>query len=623
MTTSKIRRSYLTYMLCACVSFSLSTCLAYAATNTRTPQVNRTETPSAVEQARRLLAQGNAEEAIRILTNHLQSHPGSASASVTLGQAYAMAGQTDRAEAEFQSVLKAAPENYVALAALGELYYRAGQLEKAEPLLGKAAKLGRGTPQLRMEWAFALARLHRYKEAQTALTNIPIPKDLEEQIALHRLKASVEAGLGSSSAAAREMEQALELKPGDSGLALATAAAQVQSKNWKRAAALAEPVFSRSHDPGAGLLLLEAQLGAKEDFRPTLQQLNSISLPATGELQFRQRLAELLISNGRYTESIEELKKAADLDPGHASLIFNLALAQYRAGKLDDALASAEKCKALGDTPEIEDLLGDIQEARGDNLAAVQSYQAAIALSPQDEKYRLSLAVELMRHKNFDAASAVLKQAEQLHPDSWRIQLALGLVEHFAGTDEEASRIFLRAADMAPAPEAVLQYLGDIQMDQASAPDPAALAKLCQYADRHPGDGKMQLYCGGLLFRKDYTSGDKTHAEEILRRLHAAGHAHAESSSPHCQLEKVYRWLDRWNEALNESQVCVRLDPDSAEGHYRLAQIYQHLGKPEQAKAEIKLYETASKRMADENARRDETIKTFLYTIQKKAPDRE
>jgi hypothetical protein len=35
----------------------------------------------------------------------------------------------------------------------------------------------------------------------------------------------------------------------------------------------------------------------------------------------------------------------------------------------------------------------------------------------------------------------------------------------------------------------------------------------------------------------------------------------------------------------------------------------------------MKLYEAASKRMADANARRDETIKTFLYTIQKETPD--
>ena len=63
------------------------------------------------------------------------------------------------------------------------------------------------------------------------------------------------------------------------------------------------------------------------------------------------------------------------------------------------------------------------------------------------------------------------------------------------------------------------------------------------------------------------------------------------------------------------------MDPNSAEAHYRLAQIYQHLGQQERSQAEMKLYETTSKRIADENARRDEAIKTFLYTIQNETPD--
>ncbi len=590
--------------------------------NPNSSQTKRSGTRSAVTQARASLARGNAEDAIRILTSYLQAHPRDTSGRVTLGQAYAMAGATEHATVEFQRVLEASPQNYVALAALGEIYYRAGELEKAESFLARAVKFRRGEPQLRLEWAIALARLHRYKEAQGALVDLPAPKEREEKLTLHRLRASVEMGLGNTSAAAQEMEKALELKPDDEQLNAATATAELQTGNWQRAAALAKPIFSRSSDPGMGIVLLEAELGAGEDYRQTLEQLRATSLSGEDEADFRQRLAELLVAHGKTEESIEDFRKASELEPDRSDLLFNLALAQYRAGKLEDALATAEKCKATADSAEVEDLLGDIQEARGDNLAAVRSYQVAVALAPKEEKYRLSLAVEFLRHKSFDAAKVVLQQAEETNPSSWRVQLGLGLVEHFAGTDEEASRIFLRAANLAPSVETVLRYLGDIQMDQAPAPDPAALAKICQYADEHPGEGKMQYYCGGLIFRRDYASGDKAHGEEILRRLQTASRMLAKDPSPHCQLEKVYRWLNRWPEALRESETCVRLAPDFAEGHYRLAQIYQHLGQQEASQRETKLYEEAAKRVADENARRDETIKTFLYTIQKEAPDR-
>lgn len=603
---------------------SLLLCLAptFGVTqNQPSQQMNRAQSSGPLAEAESFLSRGNPEEAIRILSGYLETHPKDSAARLALGQAYAIAGQNDRAEEELHTVLQIAPDNYIALAALGETYDRAGQPEKAEPMLARAARISHGSPQIRMEWAVVLARLHKYKEAQNALAGLSPPSNREERVEFYRLKASVNLGLGHASAAASEMEKALVLKPDDTGLILATAAAQLQAKNWQRAASLAEPVFSRTQDPQVGFILLEAQLGMHGDFHRTLELLRSAKLIGTEELAFRQQLAEVLISHGKFSESIDDLKRAAALDPHRADLLFNLALAQFKAGRPDDALESAEKCKALGDNADIEDLLGDIQEARGDNLTAVRTYQAAVTLAPNEEKYRLSLAVELIRHKSFAPAKVVLKQAEELQPKSWRIQLALGIVEYFAGSDEKASQTLVHAAELAPEPEVALKYVGDIQMDLASAPDPEAIAQMCGYSDRHPKEGNMQYYCGAMLFRRDYTAGDKTHANEILRRLHAATDLLPRDASPHCQLGKTYSWLGRWQEALRESETCARLDPNSAEAHYRLAQIYQHTGQQEQSQKQMKLYEVASKRVADENARRDATMKTFLYTIEKETPD--
>jgi tetratricopeptide (TPR) repeat protein len=584
-------------------------------------ETNRDASSGPLAEAQASLAHGKPDDAIRILSSYLQVHPKDSAAKLELGQAYAAAGQNELAEEELQKVLQVEPDNYAVLAALGEVYERAGQLEKAEPVLAHAEKASHGAAQIRMEWAVVLARLHKYKEAQSALSGLLPPGDPEERIGFHRLKASVALGLGNNAAAASEMENALALKPDEMELILATAVANLQAGKWQRAASLAGTAYSRSGDPRAGLILLEAQLGSHSDFHRTLEMLRATKLAPAEELAFRQQLAEVLISHGEFSEAIGELKRAAGLDPNRAEFAFNLALAQFKVGLLDDAAASAEKCKALGDSAELEDLLGDIQEARGDNLAAVRSYQAAVALAPNEEKYRLSLAVEFMRHQNFEAAKVVLKQAEEFQPKSWRIQLALGMIEHFAGSDAEASRILVHAAELAPEPEPALRYVGDIQMDRPSGPDPAAVKQICGYADLHPKAAYTQYYCGALLFRRDYTSGDKAKAGEILRRLNSAVGLLPKDASPHCQLGKAYRWVKKWPEALRESEVCARLDPNSAEAHYRLAQIYHHAGKEERSQEEMKLYEAASQRVADENERRDETMKTFLYTIQKETPD--
>jgi tetratricopeptide (TPR) repeat protein len=590
------------------------------AQNKSSTQENQQGSTVPLRAAQSALERGHPEEAIRILSDYLQTRPDDSRARLMLGQAYASVGQTDGAVKEFEIVLKIAPDNYVALAALGEIYEGNGQPEKAELLLGRAVKASDGIPQIRLEWAIVLARLHQYQKAERALAGLLPPTDREEGIAFHRLKASVALGLGSAAAAASEMEKALALKPDDEGLILATAAAQLQSGNWQRAEDLTGP-FASSHDPAAGMILLEAQLGAKANFQPTLDLLRSNATNAPNELAIRQRLAELLVAHNKYSESIEDFQRAVELHPDRADLLFNQSLAQFRAGRLDDALASAKRCKELGDNADLEDLVGDIQEARGDNLAAMTSFQQAVALAPTEERYRLSLALEFIRHKNFDAAKVVLQQAKDLHPDSWRISFALGMVEYFAGNEETASGILLHAAKLSPDPPVALKYLGDIQMDRAAGPDPATLSELCKYADVHPKEPNMQYYCGALLFRRDYASEDKTNMSGILRRLNAAAARLPNDAAPHCQLGKAYRWLEQWQAALRESEKCAKLDPESAQAHYRLGQIYHHEGQTERAKQEMNLYAEASKRIADDNARRDETMKSFLFTIQKEEPD--
>jgi Flp pilus assembly protein TadD len=567
------------------------------------------------------LERGDPAEALRLLSNYLQTHPNDSRARTMLGQAYAMVGQPQQAEQELNTVLKAEPENSVALTTLGEIYDQEGQLQKAELLLAKAVKSSQGNPHVRIEWATMLARLHEYQKAQTALNGIAPPADTEERIKFHRLKASVALGLGNAAGAAAEMEKALAAQPNDARLILATAAAQLQAKDWNRATELANSVFVKTHDPTAGMMLLEAQLEAKANFAATLESLRTAARNSPNELELRQHLAELLVSHDRFVESIEDFQRAVELAPKRPDLLFNLALAQFKAGRLDDALSSAEQSKELGDNADVEDLLGDIQEARGDNLEAVKSYQAAVGLAPNEEKYRLSLALEFIRHKSFDPANVVLQQAQEVHPDSWKILFTQGMLQYFEGKEEDATPILLHAAELSPEPAVVLKYVADIQLDRAAGPDAEVVSRMCKYADLHPKDTTMQYYCAALLFHRDFAAENKSNVPDILRRLNVAASHLPNDPAPHCQLGRAYRWLEQWQAALRESEICVRLDPDSAQAHYRLAQIYHHEGKEEQAKKEMGVYEAASKRVADENARRDETMKTFLYTIQGETPD--
>jgi hypothetical protein len=208
-----------------------------------------------------------------------------------------------------------------------------------------------------------------------------------------------------------------------------------------------------------------------------------------------------------------------------------------------------------------------------------------------------------------------------LHPDSWRIQFALGMVDYFAGSLQDAIKMLLNSATIAANPEPALEYVGQIEIDETGAPDSAAVARICEYGDAHLNATKINFYCAALCFHRDYAAHDTARAEQIVRDLNGSVKALPHDAAPHCQLGKAYRWLERWQDSLRESEICARMEPNSADAHYRLAQIYQHFGQQQRSQGEMRLYEAASSRLADENARRDETIKTFLYSIQNEPRD--
>jgi len=577
-------------------------------------QVNQSSSP--LIKAQSALDANQPQAAIQILSGYLRDHPADESAHLLMAEAYAMEGRPDAAAEQYQLILKSSPANYIALAGLAELYAGTGRIEQAEPLLARAVKNSQHEPQLRIEWAQVLTRLHRFKEASSALIEVAPPTSADQRIAFFRLKAAIASGLGNSLAAASHMESALAVHPENADLQLATAAAQLQAGKPERAAKLVEPVFSRTHDPDSGLILLQAQLVMHADVRQTLQALRAISMPAEREIAFRQHLAEILISHNDFAQATDDLAREADLDPSNPDLRFNLALAQFKAGKNADALAAAQKCRELRDNADVESLLGDIQEALGDNLAAVRSYQAAVAFDPSNVNHQLELALEFIRHRNFEPAKLVLQQAEKLFPRSWRVQVALGMVEYFVGTKPAASEILLRAVDLAPQPDLVFRYLGDVELDESSAPDAPAVARICAYANAHPKAAREQFYCGALMLHADYASRDTSRLDEIDRRLTFAAQALPDEAAPHCELGRAYAWSEKWKPAQQESEACVRLNPNSAQAHYRLSQIYHQTGQVERMREEIKLYKEASQRLTEENEQHENALSTFLYTIQ-------
>jgi tetratricopeptide (TPR) repeat protein len=434
--------------------------------------------------------------------------------------------------------------------------------------------------------ALQLTRAHQYKDADAAIRGVPPPADSHQRIAYFRLKAAIASGLGRTSDAAAYLEAARKLAPENVDLQIA-----------------------------AGIARLQAQLENHEDPAATLKSLRSAAIQPERELEARLRMAELLSKAGRYEEATTDFTVASQRAPDRADIFFNLALAQFRIAQFNDALASAERAKQLQDSGSLESLIGDIQEQRGDSLAAVHSYQAAVALEPSEERHRLALALELLRHQTFDAAIVVLDQSAQLFPQSVRIKILQGLAYYLVDRSTDAIRALLEASRLGPNDETAARYLGEISLQDSASPDPAAAAQLCKFADDHPKNKTANAFCGGVLLRLARETEDTSKKTEILARLQRAVRQAPNEPIAHCQAGKAFEWAEQWQQARMQMEQCVRLDPDSPEGHYRLSRIYRQLGFADLASQQTLLQQQASQRQSDESLRRTQTVTKFLVLL--------
>jgi tetratricopeptide (TPR) repeat protein len=442
-------------------------------------------------------------------------------------------------------------------------------------------------PNLTLKQALQLTREHRYAEAEAVLKGINPPADAARKIAFYRLKAAIASGLGHFEAAAQDMSAAALLSPENQDLRIA-----------------------------ANMARLQAQAAAHKDVSATLKGLRSEELSTPQAVDMRLRIAEILTRANLFSEAATDFALAATLAPDRGDLQFNLALAQFRAGSLDAALASAQRAKALEDTASVESLIGDIQEKRGDALAAVHSYQAAVTLEPSEERYRLALGLELLRHQTFDAALVVFNQASTLFPRSVRVKILLGLTYYFVDRSADAIHALMEATQQDPHDQIAQRYLGEITLQDASAPDRAAAAQVCRFADEVPQNKTADAYCGAILLRLARDNADDSRRTEIMRRLQHAARLAPREPLARCQLGKAFEWTEQWTQARSEMEVCVRLDPNSPDGHYQLSRIYRRLGMTSLASKQVSLQEAAALRQNEESVRHTETVAKFLVLLE-------
>jgi len=372
-----------------------------------------------------------------------------------------------------------------------------------------------------------------------------------------------------------------------------------------------------------------AGLARQHRFLEADRAIQGVSVPPdlTQAIAFHRLRAAIDAGLKRPKESAEEMQAALRLAPADPGLIRATAVAemvwldaQLKARSHPDLAASVAdlrglEARGLQITGEMEALLGEAYESMGDSVSSARSFQEAMRLSPNEERFRIALAIELMRHQTYEPALAILKQSMIDFPQSARTRTALALTLFLSGKEREGTAQLLEAISLDPRFVPAIRYLGHIAVNQGPAPEQPVVKAECDYANAHPADDESNTYCGALEARLATSNPDTADWRPILHRLGLAAVRSPNSGIARCEYGKALYETHEWTRARRELRACVQLDPNSVEGHYRLARVYERLGQKDLARNELLLRAVASNRLAAANEAREQAVKGFLYTM--------
>ena len=258
---------------------------------------------------------------------------------------------------------------------------------------------------------------------------------------------------------------------------------------------------------------------------------------------------------------------------------YNLALADFALHRLGEAQAVLNGAEQLPADEQLarEYLRGKIHDALGEKVAAEQCLTAAFRGEPQQENYGLDLGLYYLRQRSYANAVATFETASKYHEDSIFVGLGLGLAQAL-GDDP---------------PRAIATCRKILAIDPNFTPARLLLASV--------------LYMSGeneLCTRETATAIAHSGAHPYLYYLHAASLIKTNSknytamlqdldianrSIPGCAFcyfteSKVHQELGDDRAAIADLETLVnRVDPEFSQGWYRLANLYQHSGRADDA----------------------------------------
>jgi predicted O-linked N-acetylglucosamine transferase (SPINDLY family) len=208
--------------------------------------------------------------------------------------------------------------------------------------------------------------------------------------------------------------------------------------------------------------VLEYQL---EAYDASLVWLDAALAHAPNDARCHQLRGHVHAATGLFSDAIAAYRRALDLNPQSADVLFSLAAALQAVTDHAGAIEAYESVLAL-EPSHVDALsnLGNCHRQVGAIELAEAAYRRALALRCDDETALTNLGTLIQARGQLDEAIAMLREAVRVAPMSPYALLNLGVAVHQRGDFEQAAALLTRVIELDPCfPEAAYNLANAFQ----------------------------------------------------------------------------------------------------------------------------------------------------------------
>jgi Flp pilus assembly protein TadD len=311
-------------------------------------------------------------------------------------------------------------------------------------------------------------------------------------------------------------------------------------------------------------------------------------------------LGVVLAKGQKYPEAAVAYRKALALNPKLPGLQLNLGLAEFKQGHFAaaiDPLKAAVGTESTNSPKQLQarTLLGLSYYGTQRYAEAVKELEPAAAADPANVELHQVLAQSCLWAREYECALAEFKQILQTNPDSAAAHVLSGEALDGLGKTPEAIAEFREAIKASPREPNVHFGLGYLywkshQYDDAKREFQAELAI-------DPGQAEALAYLGDIAMK----TGDN---EAALALLHKSIQLKNDIRMAAIDLGVILAQQKNYAEAVISLRHAVALDQEEPDAHYRLAHVYQEMGKKMESQKE---FDTV-RELKEKKDRRDEDM---------------